>query len=178
MQLEIPFVIENIDEIRAIYNAEEKTGSKLETEIESKDFDAYIRTATEYGISRRESILKIKPQDTDSLEDRRFRVLSKWYDDYPYTYNDLIARLDNLLGKGNYTIVVLPEEMELRCLVELTRKQMFSDFEKLLEDIVPLNITIDVGLRYNQHNRLQNFTHKALEKYTHEQVRNEVLKGE
>ena len=120
----------------------------------------------------------MNPQDTDSLEDRRFRVLSKWYDDYPYTYNDLIARLDNLLGKGNYTMVVLPDEMELKCLVELTRKQMYSDFEKLLDEIVPLNITIDIGLRYNQHETLNKLTHNYLKKYRHEQIRNEVLRGE
>ena len=91
-------------------------------------------------------ILKIQPQDTDSLEDRRFRVLIKWYDDYPYTYNDLLNRLNNLLGNGNYTLVVLPEEMELKCLVELTRKQMYADFEKLMDEIVPMNMTMDIGV--------------------------------
>ena len=162
MQLEIPAAIENIDEIMAIYAAEEKVGQRLEKEIRD----------------RREKILKIQPQDTDSLEDRRFRVLIKWYDDYPYTYNDLLNRLNNLLGNGNYTLVVLPEEMELKCLVELTRKQMYADFEKLMDEIVPMNMTMDIGLRYNQHETLHAFTHDYLKKYTHEQVRNTVLKGE
>lgn len=170
--------IENIDEIMAIYAAEEKVGQRLEKEIRDRDLDTCIRTATEYGISRREKILKIQPQDTDSLEDRRFRVLIKWYDDYPYTYNDLLNRLNNLLGNGNYTLVVLPEEMELKCLVELTRKQMYADFEKLMDEIVPMNMTMDIGLRYNQHETLHAFTHDYLKKYTHEQVRNTVLKGE
>lgn len=105
-------------------------------------------------------------------------MLIKWYDDYPYTYNDLLNRLNNLLGNGNYTLVVLPEEMELKCLVELTRKQMYADFEKLMDEIVPMNMTMDIGLRYNQHETLHAFTHDYLKKYTHEQVRNTVLKGE
>ena len=159
MQLEIPAAIENIDEIMAIYAAEEKVGQRLEKEIRDRDLDTCIRTATEYGISRREKILKIQPQDTDSLEDRRFRVLIKWYDDYPYTYNDLLNRLNNLLGNGNYTLVVLPEEMELKCLVELTRKQMYADFEKLMDEIVPMNMTMDIGLRYNQHETVHAYTH-------------------
>ena len=166
MQLNIPPVIENIEEIKAIYDAEEKVGQQLENEIRDRDLDTCIRTSTEYGIARREKILKIQPQDTDSLEDRKFRVLTKWYDDCPYTNQDLINRLDNLLGNGNYTLVILPETMELKCLVELTRKQMYNDFEQLLEEIVPLNMTIDIGLRYNQHDTLHGFTHDYLHTYT------------
>ena len=89
MQLNIPPVIENIEEIKAIYDAEEKVGQQLENEIRDRDLDTCIRTSTEYGIARREKILKIQPQNTDSLEDRKFRVLTKWYDDCPYTNQDL-----------------------------------------------------------------------------------------
>ena len=177
MQLEIPQVIQNIDEIMAVYNAEEKVGEKFENEVANVDLDISIRTATEKGIGRREKILKITPQDTDSLEDRRFRVLAKWYDDYPYTYKDLQNRLDNLLGAGNYTLVILPETMELKCLVELTRKQMYNDFVELLEEIVPLNMTLNIGLRYNQHKTLARYTHKYLSQFTTSQVRNDVLEG-
>lgn len=37
MQLEIPAAIENIDEIMAIYAAEEKVGQRLEKEIRDRD---------------------------------------------------------------------------------------------------------------------------------------------
>ena len=54
MRLDIPFVLENIEEIMAIYAAEEKIGQQLEKEIKNRDLDTCIRTATEYGIARRE----------------------------------------------------------------------------------------------------------------------------
>ena len=60
MQLEIPAAIENIDEIMAIYAAEEKVGQRLEKEIRDRDLVTCIRTATLDGISRREKILKIQ----------------------------------------------------------------------------------------------------------------------
>lgn len=53
MQLNIPPVIENIEEIKAIYDAEEKVGQQLENEIRDRDLDTSIRTSTEYGIVRR-----------------------------------------------------------------------------------------------------------------------------
>ena len=56
MQLNIPPVIENIEEIKAIYDAEEKVGQQLENEIRDRELDTCIRTSTEYGIERREKI--------------------------------------------------------------------------------------------------------------------------
>ena len=47
MQLNIPPVIENIEEIKAIHDAEEKVGQQLENEIRDRDLDTCIRTSTE-----------------------------------------------------------------------------------------------------------------------------------
>lgn len=174
MKLEYPEVILNIDEIKAIYEAEEHTGQDLTKEIEYTDNDIAISTATERGIKRREDVLKIKAQDTDSVDDRRFRVLIKWYDDYPYTLKDLMNRMDNLLGKGNYTIAVNTDDMTMQCLLELTRRQMYDEFVKLLEDIVPVNIALDISLRYRQWLEYKNITWKSLEGKTWYEMRNEV----
>lgn len=178
MQLEIPMVLENIEEIMAIYAAEEKVGKKLEKEIKDRDLDTCIRTATEYGISRREKILKIEPQDTDSLEDRRFRVLTKWYDTYPYTYTDLMQRLDALLGKDTYTIALDPDNMEMYCVLELKAEKMYDAFVKMMEEIVPLNIALEFKIRYTQYKELKQFTYKELSKYTYAQIRNRKVLGE
>lgn len=50
MQLEIPAAIENIDEIMAIYAAEEKVGQRLEKEIRDRDLDTVFaqQPNTEY----------------------------------------------------------------------------------------------------------------------------------
>ena len=45
----------------------------------------FILTADEYGISRFEQLLKIYPNDTDTLEIRRLRVLAAWSKKLPYT---------------------------------------------------------------------------------------------
>lgn len=174
MQLEYPEVILNIDEINAIYEAEEHTGEELAKEIEYADNDIAISTATERGIKRREEVLKIKVQDTDSVNDRRFRVLIKYYDDYPYTLNDLMNRMDNLLGKGNYTIAINTDDMTMQCLLELKRRQMYDEFVKLIEDIVPVNIALDISLRYRQWLEYKNTTWKDLKKKTWYNMRNEV----
>ena len=174
MQLEYPEIILEIDEIKAIYDAEEDVGTAVTKEIENTDLDIAISTATENGIARREKVMGIKAQDTDTINDRRFRVMIKWYDDYPYTLNDLLKRMDNLLGEGKYTIAVNTDDMTMRCLLELTRRQMYDEFAKLLEDIVPVNIALDISLRYRQWLEYKNTTWKNLETKTLYEMRNEV----
>lgn len=166
MHLEYPECILNIDEMKAIFDAEEVVGQKFEDNIADCDSNTTIAESSETGIRRREKILGINPQDTDSLELRRFRVMMKWYDSYPYTQESLMNKMNDLLGKGNYTIAVVPDEMKMICLLGLKKKTMEDEFKKLLEEIVPLNITMDIGIRYNKWKTMNKYTWSEMHKYT------------
>lgn len=98
----------------------------------------------------------------------------KWYDSYPYTFRDLINRMDNLLGKGNYTIVIDNDTQEMMCRLELKKRAMYDEFVKLLETIVPLNIKMDIMLRYRQWLEYKNITWKDLKLKTWYDMRNEA----
>lgn len=171
MHLEYPECILDIDEMRAIFDAEEVVGQKFEDNIADCDSNTSIAGSSETGIKRREKILGINPQDTDSLELRRFRVMLKWYDSYPYTQDSLMNKMNDLLGKGNYTLAVVPDEMKMICLLGLKKKDMESEFKKLLEEIVPLNIFLDIGLRYNRWITMHKYTWGEIKKYTWEELR-------
>ena len=53
----------------------------------------FIATADEYGISRFEKMLGIHPANEDTLESRRSRVHSKWFNRIPYTWKTLLQKL-------------------------------------------------------------------------------------
>ena len=53
----------------------------------------FIATADEYGISRFEKMLGIHPANEDTLESRRARVHSKWFNSVPYTWRVLLQKL-------------------------------------------------------------------------------------
>ncbi len=150
--LEYPPIIWNIKEIRTVNEVAQKWYEKFQSDLEDVGKDILITTATERGIARREKILGIVPQDTDSLEDRRYRVLTQWYDTYPYTENNLRERLNNLVGEGNYELTVTPTRCT--CKLALARKLQYETVEKLLEKIVPLHIVLDVQLMYNTWGKL------------------------
>ncbi|QVY60922.1 putative phage tail protein [Cytobacillus gottheilii] len=137
--------------------------------------DQFIQTATEYGVSRRERMLNIFPSGTDSLETRKFRLLTRYNEQAPYTRHVIRNLMDSLCGKNGYTLSIDATNKIIQVKIELTVKGMFNAVVDMLERIVPANMIIDVQLRYNQHNKLANYTHAQLSVYTHNQLRNEVI---
>ena len=149
MQL-IPSNILDIPEITRIHKVSADIMEELNQEISDTHDNIFITDATEDGIARREKILNLLPLDTDTLDDRRFRVLINWYDTYPYTVNDLKKRLNIMMGVGQYELTISNVNKTVKCLVELTSKKMKDSALALLEKIIPLNMTLSVTLRYNQ----------------------------
>ena len=137
--------------------------------------DQFIETATERGVARREKILKITPFADDDLESRRFRVLARENDKLPYTYRVLVNRLDQLCGKDGYVMTRNLGNYTLNIKIELTKKRMFDEVDKLVKKMAPSNLIITVELRYNQHLTLAKFTHAQLSQYTHKELREEVI---
>ncbi len=177
MQLNIvyPGHILNIREIRACLDVGDLAGQKLEDVCQELEDNLFVSTAQESGIARREKILGITPLDTESLEDRRLKVMLNWYDKPPYTIWTLRRRLDASLGEGNYVLKIDYENQTLECLIELTRKSMFKSVQDLLEELLPLDVIYKVELRYNQYLTLEKYTYEQLEALTYEQMRNEVI---
>lgn len=139
--------------------------------------DQFIDDATEYGLSRWETILGITPKGTDTLDDRRFRILTRINEDLPYTYQSLNQRLSNICGNNGYTITLNANTYTLNVKINLINKNNFSDIESMLDRVTPANLIVSLELLYNTHSTLAPYTHAQLAAYTHHQLRNEVLKN-
>lgn len=172
----LPPVIRGIREYKAIMNEAEQPEIVVGWDaVESALSDQFIADATDHGISRWEKILGIIPQKTLTLEERRFTVLSRINEQLPYTFRTLDMSLKSLCGEGGYSVYLNADEYTLIVKVALTAKKSYEDVKKLLEKSVPANMVIKVSLIYNTNEVLHNFKHKDLTKYTHRQLRNEVL---
>lgn len=170
-----PEQLKEIEEFKEIDSVENPEINLIWESISDLMDDQFIQTATEKGIARREKMLKIIPFADDSIEDRRFRVLSRWNDKLPYTYRVLLNKLNQLCGENGYTIALNNNEYTLNIKIELTKKRMFDEVNIMARRIAPANLVIKVELRYNQHSTLKNFTHRQLSAYTHKQLREEAL---
>lgn len=167
--------IKNIKEFKEIAKAENPEVKKVWEAIEDLIDDQFIETATERGIARREKILEIIPFADDDIESRRFRVKARWNEQLPYTYRVLQNTLDQLCGNNGYSMVLNSKEYSLKIKIELTKKRMFDEVKELTRKMAPANMVITVELRYNQYKKLNNSTHNYLNRYSHEELRSEVI---
>lgn len=147
-----PDVVFDIKDIRAVVDAGDKIGERLEQDLDALDSDLNIKSSKESGIIRRERILGINPLDTTSLEDRRLEVLARWYDTPIYTETTLRNKLDSIMGKGKYILNINLEEKIVRYETEPIERLMLNTVHTLLDQMVPLDYMIAIRFKYKQKN--------------------------
>ena len=135
----------------------------------------FLSTSGEYAISRYEKIFGVVPQDTDTLDERRFKVLTRINTQLPFSVRRLRQQLATLCGADGYKLEVSGGKYTLSVKVALTAKRNQQAVEELLADIVPANMVCTTSLLYNQHADLTRFTHAQLALLTHFEIREEVL---
>lgn len=135
----------------------------------------FISIAGETAIARYERIFGITPMDTDTLAERRFKVLAKINAQLPFSVRRLRQQLETLCGADGYKLELDSGKYALTVKVALTAKRNQQAVEELLADIVPANMVCTTSLLYNQHADLTRFTHAQLALLTHFEIREEVL---
>lgn len=148
MIFEAPEQVAKIKELALIYEATDKLGIQLMEEMGRLKQNRYLSTATKESIEAYEQILGITKDENDTLESRRFRVQSKVYQMLPYTTQILKKMLNSLCGEHNYKLNIDLENQMLTCLISEKYKEHFQDIVKLLDDIVPLNLFVDVIVHF------------------------------
>lgn len=162
-------------EMKQIMNTEQEEIELIYNYLDKVLSNQFISTSDIDGIKRYEKLINITAPTTDSLEDRRFRILARYNEQLPYTMRVLHNQLANLCGSNGYTVALNNNEYTLTIKVALTAKNNFNDVSNLLDRVVPANLVINLSLLYNKHEKLSTYTYEQLSAYTHEQLREEVL---
>ncbi len=171
----LPSVLLDTFEFPTICNAAQTEFNEQASAVEAVLNASFVSLADENGIARYEKIFGVAPQDTDTLDERRFRVLSKINAQLPFSVRRLKQQLATLCGERGYELLLIPEQYTLEVKVELTAKRNLNAVEDLLRDIVPANLIQKCTLLYNQHQIIAKLTYAQMAKYLHQQLREEVL---
>ncbi|MFI3236823.1 MAG: putative phage tail protein [Lachnospiraceae bacterium] len=106
-------------------------------------YNHFISTANEYGISRFEKILGIIPSDDDTIESRRSRVQSKWFNTIPYTFKVLLQKLTILCGDTSFVLTKnFAENYTLQIETNLGLYGQVEELEYIIKTMIPCNIVI------------------------------------
>ncbi len=171
----LPDVLKNVTEMQAVMNAETPIVQAIWNACEDCINDQFISEATENGIARREKMLNITPYATDTLEDRRFRLLSRYNENTPYTRKSLADMLETLCGKEGFQLIILTSEFTVRAKVALTVKKQADSVRELLERILPYNMAFSVELLYNIWQQFKPYTWADANEFTWKELKEEVL---
>ena len=169
-----PLVTKKILEFEKIADAENPEINNLWAAHKDVLDNQFIKTLTEEGCKRWESILNIVPMGTDTLDDRRFRILARINADLPFTFKQLENMLYALCG-DDYTCELINNDYKLVVRLALGVRRQYDEVSSLLKKVVPANLLIDLDLLWNQYLLLEPFIHEDLEPYTHEELREENL---
>lgn len=171
----LPHYEQQYAEIEEIMKAEQPEIDDLWTTLEKNFADQYILDATEYGVMRWESMLQISPKNTDTLDERKFRILARLNQELPYTLTKLKEVLTNLCGADGFFIELKAAQYHIEIRLAVGNHNNYQEVMNLLKKMIPANLTQNVSLMYNQHITVAQHTHQHLSAFTHNQVRNEVL---
>lgn len=138
----LPEFIQEYREIKHIMNSEQPEIQKLEDETEIIKDNQFILTCDLNGITRFEKLLGITPLSDDTLESRKSRVISRWNDMIPYTYEVLRDKLNLICGEGNYLMIPNFNDYELEIMVSLPLCGQADELDYMLSYMVPANIDV------------------------------------
>lgn len=113
----------------------------------------------------------------DTLAARREKIQIKYLGQLPYTLPQLRNILQALCGAGNYAADIAVGSYHLVVKIGLAAKSNYRDVQSLLQQVIPANLTLELSQMYNTHAELGRLTHAQLAAYTHDYMRNEVLKN-
>ncbi len=141
----LPDFLQGIREYQEIFKVEDIEIKKLKAQIEKILKEAIVNTAESYGIERYEKIYNIQNNE-DDISTRRFVILSKINNRLPYSLNWLRNKLDNTLGKENYTLNVDYNNYSIQIEIAALLKDIAIMINKDLREQLPANLLITVNL--------------------------------
>lgn len=138
----LPPFLQEYKELKIINHTEQEEIEQAWEAAENLLKEPFLLSASTYGISRIEKILKIQALDTDDLETRMFRVLLKLNEVLPYTYRTIKRHLDEICGKAEYELQVHSEEFTIDAIFEIEERQKLVELGRYLDEVLPANLVI------------------------------------
>lgn len=102
----------------------------------------FIPTMGELGLSHWEWILEVLPQDTDTIEDRRNRILRLLAGTRPYTVEKLQEMLDATFGRGAVGVDLNENLYEIWFVLSKEMRERSGEVINYAEPIVPKNLLL------------------------------------
>lgn len=167
----LPEILKPVKDFKALCNDYAVELEKLYKIVKETLDNQFVETASESTIQKFEKRFGIVPNGTDTLDERKFRVLARLSDSPPYTDKYLEARLDALCGKGLWRSHKDYTEYTLVIEVSLDSVANTETVINNVKNIIPANLNLVVRNYRSRHSELGAFTHDQLAAYTQDEIK-------
>lgn len=169
-----PFLVE-FKEIAVTLKAENPEFMLVCNAIERVLQNEFIETADEYGILRFEKIMKIFSSKDDTIENRRFRIQSRWFDEIPYTIKMLVKRLTFICGKDEFFLFIKYNKYLIYIKLPDIDNIALCEAKEMFDKMIPANMNVNIIFK-NIHEFFKTLKHFELKKFSHFELQNKSVK--
>lgn len=138
----LPLFMQEHREVKEVMTSENPEFQLTAIECEIIKDNQFIVSCDSKGIKRFEKILNISATEQEPLQSRVARVLNRWNDTVPYTFEGLIEKLEVLCGIGDFTIIKKFNEYKIEIETHLDKYGEVDELQYLFQYIMPGNIEI------------------------------------
>lgn len=139
----LPQILQDKEEYIKAFNADNKEIKILHDKLDDVLNDQFLEDLTITGIKRWEKIMSIVPKSNETLEDRRFRIFSKYISKLPYSEKFLRNWLDNIVGEGNYELTINNSTYNIHLESDARNQDWFEEVHSFVSSVKPCNMTLD-----------------------------------
>lgn len=139
----LPQILQDKEEYIKAFNADNKEIRILHDKLDDVLNDQFLEDLTITGIKRWEKIMSIVPKSNETLEDRRFRIFSKYISKLPYSEKFLRNWLDNIVGEGNYELTINNSTYNIHLESDARNQDWFEEVHSFVSSVKPCNMTLD-----------------------------------
>lgn len=136
----LPPYMREYREMQQIMAVEDPELQSLSDRTESIRNNQFIASCDLSGVKNFEKLSGIDPEPADSLNTRKSRLLAKWTDNIPYTVRVLRRKLDELCGKGSYSLTVDNSAYTVSVETDFESIVLNRVIDSLLSEILPANL--------------------------------------
>lgn len=167
----LPSFLQEIAEFKELTDAEQPEFDEVSAAVRNLPGELFIFTMGEIGVARWEKILNIPSKATETLEERRSRIVMRLMAQIPYTYRRLLEMLEQVCGKDGYIVELDASKFSLSVKVAVERAANFPDVVELVDNIAPANLLVTVARLYYRWRDYAGYTWADVSAMTWQQVK-------
>ncbi|MFJ2042255.1 putative phage tail protein [Paenibacillus taichungensis] len=146
----LPEVLREIDDFKALTDAEIPEMDSLSAVIQKYIDDQFVMTASVEGIRRREKMLRIQADPAiEPLEFRRKRIINRQSTKPPFTIRWLQEQLDRLIGPGMAVVSVDVQQFILYVTTNIENANLFKEVQHTVQTVKPANLVYQQNTSLN-----------------------------